>query len=291
LPEASAVAWQTLADAAWWLVPGGLLLGAVAGLLAGLLGVGGGVVLVPGLAWLLVRALPLDSDLAIKTAIGTSLAVICFSSLASVRSHAQRGAVRGRWVAMLTPGIALGCVAAASVAHRLPGTVIVAFFSSFLLLSAWRSWHRATMASGPAATEQAPAWPWAAVAGPSIGALAGLIGGGGAFISVPLMRRRGLPMHAAVGTAAALGVPIAVCGAVAYAVAGWTATQGSAWGLVGYIHLPALAVVALASVSCAPLGARWAHHTSRRRLEQVFALTQALIGAAWLLRTGANAFS
>lgn len=269
----------------WVWLAASLCLGMVAGLLAGLLGVGGGVVIVPGLSWLLARQWGLGADISVKVAIGTSLAVICFSSLASVRAHAQRDAVRWSWVAWLAPGIAVGCAVAASVAHHLPGRAIVVFFCCFLLVSAWRTWQRTRTEDTASATPREPTWPWASAAGLSIGGLAGLIGGGGAFISVPLMRQRGMPIHSAVGTAAALGWPIASLGAAAYLVTGWSTTAALGPGFAGYVHLPSLVAVALASVLLAPVGARWAHVSSRRRLEQVFALTQALLGAVWLLRT------
>ncbi len=278
----------------------GSLLGALAGSLAGLLGIGGGIVLVPGITLLLERLDGVQHDLAIKTAIGTSLAIICLTSLSSLRAHARRGAVRWDVVLGLAPGIVLGSLVAASIARRVPGDVLVVAFCAFVLMSALRMLRRRPSTPEPVRAENLPRRTGMAAAGLAIGGAASLVGAGGAFISVPFLRWRGIGIHQAIGTSSAIGLPVAISGALAYAWAGWsaatsvatsatamaasTAAAGSMVGRVGFVHLPSLVVIALASVLFAPLGARVAHRLSRQRLEQVFGLLLVALALAMLAR-------
>jgi uncharacterized membrane protein YfcA len=270
------------------LVVAGALLGLVAGGLAGLLGIGGGVLLVPALGWLFETRLGLPHDTAIKAAVATSLAVIGCTSVSSMRAHHRRGAVHWRAVAQLLPGIATGALLAAAVASRLPADALVVAFAAFVLFSASRLWRGSAPA---AATGHGPwpttGWPERLAAGGVIGSAAALVGAGGAFVSVPYLRWRGLPIHRAIGTSAAIGLPVAVSGALAYVLAGLASRSPppATLGFIGFVHGPSLAVVALASMAMAPLGARLAHATDRRRLERGFAVLLATLAGWMLLRT------
>lgn len=243
-----------------------LLLGSFAGFMAGLLGVGGGMLMVPFMTLLLtLKGFP--AALVVKIAVATSLATILFTSLSSVRAHQARGAVRWPVVRALAPGIVLGGLVGAQIAKALPGQALAALFAAFVGYSATRM----LIDRKPQPTRQLPGAAGLFGTGGVIGAVSSLVGAGGAFMSVPFMTRCNVPIHHAVGTSAALGFPIALAGTAGYVIAGW-GLQGLPAGTLGFIYLPALAVISVASVLTAPLGARTAHALDRRQLQRVFAL-------------------
>ena len=256
-----------------------LLLGSFAGFLAGLLGIGGGLVMVPVMTWVLARQ-GVGPEFIVHTAIGTSLAIICFSSLSSVRANHRIGAVRWPIVWALTPGILLGAYLGAWLSthlnSRLLGLVIAGFlyFSSFQMLANLK----------PKAARPLPATPGMLSAGGVIGALSGLMGAGGGFVSVPFMTWCSVPIHNAVATSAALGFPIALAGTLGYIINGWNTPNMPPFTL-GFVYLPALLVIAVASVSTAPLGARVAHKLDIQSLKRGFAGMLMLLGTYMLYRS------
>lgn len=256
------------------------LTGLAAGLLAGLFGVGGGLIMVPALAWLLPHQ-GAPAETVMQTAIGTSLAVIGFTSMSSTRAHHRRGAVRWRVMRAFSPGLVIGALAGAFIAHRLKGrTLEIIVGTGALLIAAqmvWDSFKR------PAAfaTRQEPGAVELAGVGSLVGLLSSLVGIGGGSLSVPYFASRGLPMVQAVGTAAASGMPIAWAGAAGFIASGWALTRIEA-GQLGYISLPALAGLAIFSVAAAPYGARLAHRLPAKRLKQGFAALLAAVGF-WML--------
>lgn len=255
-----------------------LLLGGIGGFLAGLLGVGGGMILVPFTAVLLeARGFPPAQLL--QVAIATSLAMICFTSISSLRAHHQRGAVRWPLVVALSPGIVVGSVLGAQVASRLPGAVLSLVFGVFILMMATNMLR----GGGGEGTREMPGrWVVGAVGG-VIGFVASMVGAGGAFLTVPFLSAHRVPMHHAVGTSAAVGLPVALAGTLGYVQAGWSAS-GLPSGTLGYIYLPALAVLSVASVLAAPLGARVAHRMDTRQLKRAFAVLLYGIAAFMLVR-------
>ncbi len=260
-----------------------VLLGVGSGFLAGLLGIGGGMLMVPFLTFLLSRQ-GVEADLAVKMAIATSMATIMFTSIASVRAHHKRGAVRWDIVKTLAPGIVLGSlVASLGVFALLKGAYLAIFFGLFVGFSATQMF----LDKKPKPTRQLPGTPGRLAAGGAIGFLSGLVGAGGGFVSVPFMTWCNVAIHNAVATSAALGFPIAVANVAGYVVAG----QGVAdlpTGALGYVWLPALAVVAAASFLTAPYGARAAHALPVAMLKRVFASVLYLL-AAYMLYKGLNA--
>lgn len=258
-------------------------LGLCTGFLAGLLGIGGGMLLVPFLTYILgAREVP--PDLAVKMAIATSMATIMFTSISSVRAHHQRGAVRWDIVKRLAPGIVLGgFVASLGVFALLKGSFLAIFFALFVGFSATQMY----LDKKPAPTRQMPGTAGQWGAGGVIGFLSGLVGAGGGFVSVPFMTWCNVPIHNAVATSAALGFPIALANVVGYVLSGQSAT-GLPSASLGYVWLPALAVVACCSVLTAPLGARAAHQLPVKQLKRVFA--GLLFGlAAYMLWKGLSA--
>lgn len=245
-----------------------LALGAFTGFLAGLLGIGGGMLMVPFMT-LILSARGVEAALAVKMAIATSMATILFTSISSVRAHHKRGAVRWDIVRTLAPGIVLGgLLAGAGVFSLLKGTTLALVFAVFVAFSATQM----LLDRKPAPTRQMPGPAGSLGAGGVIGFISGLVGAGGGFISVPFMSWCNVAMHNAVATSAALGFPIALANTVGYVVGGWSMPSPLP-GALGYLWLPGLAIIATASVTTAPLGARTAHAMNIKQLKKAFACT------------------
>lgn len=241
-------------------------LGAFGGFLAGLLGVGGGMVLVPFVT-VLLESHGFPHETALKVAVATSLASICFTSLSSLRSHHARGAVRWPLVLSLAPGLMIGSALGAGVASAMPVRLLTVFFGLFVAFMATQM-LRARKQVQP---RPLPGALTLGGVGMAIGAVASWVGAGGAFMSVPYMLARDVPMHHAVGTSSALGFPIALAGTLGYVLASPAAVSLPP-GMVGFIYLPALAGISVASVLTAPLGASAAHHLDTQQLKRVFAV-------------------
>ena len=240
-------------------------LGLVVGFVAGLLGVGGGLIIVPVLI-VMLHSQALGSGLETQLALGTSLASILFTSLSSVRAHHRHGAVDWALVRRITPGIVLGTGAGALLAARVPGSVLAIFFVVFLFYAAIQMWFDFR----PAPHRGLPGYPGTTLAGGVIGAVSSWVGIGGGTLSVPFQLWCNVPLHRAIGTSAAIGLPIAAAGAVGYAISGPVAA--SLPGTFGYVHLTALACIAIGSVTTAPLGARSAHALPVGKLKRIFSL-------------------
>jgi uncharacterized protein len=265
----------------WQLVLELLLLGSITGFLAGLLGIGGGMMLVPFITLLLsIKGMPAQHI--VKMAIATSLATICFTSIASVRAHHRHGRVLWPVVRLLAPGIVLGSMLGAQIAKALPAQVLTLLFAVFVGFSALQMLRE----KKTHAARELPRGGGMLAAGGVIGLLAALVGAGGAFISVPFMTWCNVKIHNAVATSAALGVPIALAGTLGYVIAGWS-LHDMPPGTLGYIYLPALLVISAASVLTAPLGARTAQRLEVRQLRRTFAAL--LFGlAAYMVHNAVN---
>ncbi len=259
-------------EALWFYLP----VGAFAGLTAGLLGVGGGIVVVPALAILFTQQ-GMAPALVMHRAIATSLAAIMVTALSSVLAHHRYGAVRWTVFSRLAPGIATGAVAGAAVADALPSQVLRLLFGVFEVLVALQL----MLAVRPSGAREPPGTLAQGLAGLVIGTISASLGIGGGTLTVPLLLWWRVPIRNAVATAAACGLPIAVAGSLGFVVAGWHSAAPGEWSL-GYVYLPALAGVAVASVLLAPLGARLAHRLPRAVLQRVFALFLAVLGVRML---------
>jgi uncharacterized protein len=256
------------------------VLGIGTGFLAGLLGIGGGMMMVPFITIILANR-GVEADLAVKMAIATSMATIIFTSISSVRAHHKRGAVRWDIVKRLAPGIVIGSlVGSLGVFALLKGTALAIFFALFVGFSATQMF----LDKKPKPTRQMPGPGGQLAAGGVIGFISGLVGAGGGFISVPFMTWCNVAIHNAVATSAALGFPIAVANVVGYIASGQS-VQGLPEGSFGYIWLPALAVIAVCSVFTAPLGAKAAHSLPVGKLKRVFASILYVL-AAYMLWKG-----
>lgn len=243
---------------------GYLVLGLIAGFVAGLLGVGGGLIIVPVLAWLL-EAQGVTHN-AMHYALGTSLASILFTSISSLRAHDARGAVDWNTLRRIAPGIVAGAFIGAALAARLSPAPLKIFFVAFLFYAAVQMWWNFK----PTPHRQLPGNISMFGAGGIIGAVSSWVGIGGGTLSVPFQLWCNVPLHRAIGTSAAIGLPIAAAGAVGYALNGPAAASFP--GTLGYIHLTALAGIALGSILTAPLGALSAHALPVGKLKRIFAL-------------------
>ena len=250
-----------------------LVLGCASGFLAGLLGIGGGMLLVPALTFL-ASAQGFAPGYVVKMAVATSLATILFTSLSSVRAHHKRGAVRWDVVRLLAPGIVVGSLLGAQIARLLSTRMLALVFAVFVSYSAVQMF----IDKKPKPSRQLPQGAGMFGAGGAIGTLSSLVGAGGGFISVPFMAWCNVPIHTAVATSSALGFPIALAGTIGYVFAGWN-LQGAPGGSVGYLYLPALALIAVTSVLFAPLGAAAAHRLNVRQLKRAFAVLLIVLAA------------
>ncbi len=254
------------------------LLGLCTGFLAGLLGLGGGMMMVPFLTIILTaRAYP--EQHVIKMAVATSLATICFTSLASVRAHHRRGAVRWDIVRVLAPGIVLGAFLGSQMAAALPARLLGYLFAGFVAFSATQLF----LNRKPKPSRVLPGARGMFGVGNLIGLLSSLVGAGGAFISVPFMTWCNIAIHNAVATSAALGFPIAFAGSVGYLVAGWNLPDMPP-GALGYLYWPGFLVLSSASMLTAPLGARVAHSMEVAPLKRVFAIVLYALASYFILR-------
>jgi uncharacterized membrane protein YfcA len=268
-----------LAGIEWQLVAELLALGCCTGFLAGLLGVGGGMMLVPFVTLILSHR-GVESALAVKMAIATSMATILFTSLSSLRAHHRLGAVRWDLVRGLAPGIVvMGLATGAFLFPLIKGALLALCFAGFVGFAATQM----LLDKKPSPSRQIPGLAGRLGAGALIGTLSGLVGAGGAFVSVPFMTWCNVPIRNAVATSAALGFPIALASTLGN-LAGGRDVAAALPGALGYLYLPALAVLSLASVSMAPLGARTAHGMDVKQLKRIFALLLYALAGTMLYR-------
>lgn len=246
----------------WWAY---LALGAFAGFFAGLLGVGGGAIMVPILTSIfLAEGFPKSE--VVHLALGTSMAAIIFTSLSSLRAHHAHGAVLWKVVRGMTPGILFGTFGATFVAALLPTRPLTIFFACFISYVAVQM----LLNIKPKPHRDLPGALGLGAVGLGIGGVSALVAIGGGSLSVPFMTWCNVKAHNAIGTSAALGLPIAVAGAIGYLVNGW-GHPGLPPLTAGFIYLPALVLVTVVSTLVAPFGARLAHRLPVATLKRVFA--------------------
>jgi uncharacterized membrane protein YfcA len=249
----------------WALVPVYIAIGSVVGFLAGLLGIGGSLIMMPPLTLIFAHeGFPPEHILHI--AVATSMATIIFTSISSVRAHASHGAVLWPVVMKLAPGILIGSLLGPQIVGLMSTAVLACVFAIFAAFTALRLlWDKK-----PKPTRELPGTTGLVGVGVGIGLLSSMVGAGGAFVSVPFMTACNIKLQKAVGTSAALGLPIAVAGTIGFLVAGMRQQGLPAYSL-GYIYLPALLVIVSASIISAPIGARLAHQWPVAHLRRAFA--------------------
>lgn len=246
-------------------IPAYLLTGAVAGFFAGLLGVGGGVVVVP-LLTIIFATQGFPANEVLHLALGTSIATILFTSLSSLRAHHAHRAVLWPVMRDLTPGILIGTLLGALLAARISSRALSIFFVTFMIMVAVQMIANLR----PKPSRSLPGRSGLGVAGSVIGAVASLAAMGGGALTVPYLIWCNVRPQHAIGTSAAVGLPIAIGGTIGYVWNGW-GHPGLPAASLGFVYLPALGVILIASVLMAPLGARLAHRLPIAVLKRVFA--------------------
>ncbi len=255
-----------------------LLIGAFAGLLAGLLGVGGGLIIVPFLAWVFVQQ-GVEAQWVMHLAIGTSLATIIFTSISSILAHHRKAAVHWNLFWVLVPGIVVGSWLGAQFARLVDSGFLQYFFATFELLVAIQ------MGFGllPDAQVQVANRGRHGAAGGVIGAVSAVVGIGGGTMTVPWLVWNRVAVHQAVGTSAAVGLPIALFGAAGFIWAGWGTTRLPEWSS-GFVYWPSFLGIVVMSVLAAPLGAVLAHRLPAAQLKRFFALFLLLLSVWMFIR-------
>lgn len=248
-----------------------LVTGVVAGVLAGLLGVGGGIVIVPVL-YHLFTLLGIDESVRMHVAVGTSLATIIPTSIMSARAHRRRGSLNRELLGRLIPPVVVGVLIGSVLSGYFSGRVLTMIFATVALLVAL---NMAFKRDGFALGDGLPGPAGTALIGVSIGGISTLMGIGGGTLSVPLLNAFRTPMHMAVGTGAALGMIISLPGAIGFLING-IGVPNLPPATVGYVNLLGMALIVPATMLTTAWGARLAHAIDARRLRQVFAAFLAL---------------
>ena len=255
-----------------------LLLGAFVGILAGLLGVGGGLIIVPALVAIFL-AHGMSNEVIMHLALGTSLASILATSIASAISHHKKNAVIWPDVYKLSIGIMAGAWCGGAIAGLLTTSILKPVFAIFeLFVAGYMLWgHK------PQAHTHTPSLLNFNLSGGVIGAVSSIVGIGGGTMSVPWLMWHGRSIHKAIATSAAVGFPIALSGSLSYLYIGWQHTALPEYTL-GFIYLPALIGIILSSVIFAPIGASIAHRLDVNKLKKIFSFLLITL-AIYLLNT------
>lgn len=259
----------------WWLVY--LLLGSFAGFFAGLLGVGGGLTVVPVLL-MIFAAKHLPGQHLMQMALATAMASIVFTSVSSFRAHHLQAAVDWQVVRRIAPGIVVGTLLGTSLAGRMESRALALFFALFAYAAA----TQLLLNVRPKPTRELPGWAGMAAIGGAIGGVCSLVAAGGGLLTVPFLAFCNVPLHRAIGTSAAVGFPIAAAGTLGYVVNG-VGKSGLPEHTLGFVYLPALFWLVIASMATAPLGARVAHRMKVTSLRKVFAALLYLLATKMLI--------
>jgi uncharacterized membrane protein YfcA len=248
----------------WWIIY--LLMGLFVGFFAGLLGIGGGLILVTLMVYLFTLQ-DFPADRLLHLALGTSIASIVFTSISSLRAHRKHGAVRWDILRVAIPGLVVGTLLGTIVADLLKSKYLAIFFVIFVYYSAVQMFANVK----PKPTRQLPGKPGMTLTATIVGVISSLVGVGGGVMTIPLMSLCNVPMRQAIGTSAALGLPIAIAGTVGFIVTGLGKDHLPALS-VGYVYLPALVGIVIGTFVTVPWGARMAHTMPVTRLQKIFAV-------------------
>jgi len=253
-----------------------LLLGAFVGFMAGLLGIGGGGIMVPVLTTLfLYQGIPVEN--VVHLALGTSMASIIITSISSLRAHHSEGAVIWSIVKIMSPGIVSGSFMATFIAVKISSFYLTIFFSLFIVYVAIQMF----LNKKPKAGRELAGTGGLLLAGSGIGAISALVSIGGGSLTVPYLVWQNVDIKKAIGTSAAMGLPISVAGTAGYVINGWSAISAVNYTL-GFVYLPAVFLISMTSFLTAPYGARLAHRMPVASLKKAFALLLIILCAKML---------
>ena len=254
-----------------------LAVGSIAGFIAGLLGIGGGMIIVPVVLWVLQMKGLGGIEHAQHLAVGTSFAIMVFTTFSSVMAQQRKGSVDWAVVRRMAPGMVVGVMIGSMLAKRLSNEALQVFFIVFVVLVALKTLTDAK----PKPTRSLPGPAGLAAVGSLFGMASSWVGIGGGSLSVPFMLYCNVPVRTAVGTSAGLAWPIAVAGAVGYLYSGWN-VAGLPEGTLGFWYLPAVAVLSVATMLFAPLGVKAAHKLPPEKLKLAFGVLLLVIAARML---------
>jgi len=249
-----------------------LLTGVLAGITAGLLGLGGGAIIVP-ILYSIFLMLDIAPGSTMHLAVGTSLATIVFTALSSGFSHYRLGNVQIKTILYLAPGIIIGALTGAAIADVLPTDILKRVFGLFELMIAMQI----GFGFKPAPHRSLPTKTGLAASGGVIGTISSIIGIGGGSLTVPFLLWCNVTMREAVGTSAACGLPIAIAGVIGFIITGLDNAGLPKWSW-GYVYLPAALCILSTSIFFAPIGAKLAHRLPILTLKRIFAVFLALVG-------------
>lgn len=252
------------------------LLGAGAGVLAGLFGIGGGLVIVPVLVWIF-RSQGIDESIVLHLAIGSSLATIIVTAISSMRAHHRRGSLDWQIFKRLGPGIVVGALLGAVIANEFSTFWLQRYVALFILLVSIQLVFELSVNPH----REMPGQAGMNIAGGVIGTLSSMIGIGGGTLSVPFMVWHNLPMKKAVGTASACGLPIAIAGTIGFIFTGSSSERLPEYA-TGFLYWPAVIGIAIFSYLTAPIGAALAHRLPVAMLKRLFAVLLAIVGLKML---------
>lgn len=252
-------------------------LGAFVGFMSGLLGVGGGGLLVPVLVSIFIRQ-DIHTDHVVHVALATSLACMLFTSISSIRAHTSQGSVMWDVVKGMAPGIMVGAFMATQIASHFKSDYIAIFFTLFMVAVALQTllkWQ-------PKPSKKQSSLFGLTLAGISIGFVSALAAVGGGVLTVLYLRFKHIGIKSAIGTSAAIGLPIAITGTIGYMMNGWNMMADQPYTL-GFIHIPAFLAITMASVISAPSGARCSQHLPESTLKKLFTLVCLAISVKMLI--------
>jgi uncharacterized protein len=255
-----------------------LMAGAFVGFLAGLLGIGGGMMLVPMLS-AIFTAQAFAPDHIVHLSLATGMASVIFTSSSSVRSHHARGAVDWGIVKRMVLPMTMGTLGSSFASGWIDQKTLALGFCAIVYGGAYQIYTGKKPSAGASMPGTSTLWLF----GLPIGFICGFVSAGGTFLTVPLMLYFGVPMHTAVGTGAALGIPVAVFGTIGFILSGWK-IPGLPEPHLGFVYIPALFALVVVSVLTAPVGANLAHRLPTQTLKKVFALSLFLVATRMLVK-------
>lgn len=242
-----------------------LIIGAIAGIMSGLFGIGGGVVVIPALSTVFAHSTTIPHAYSMQMAVGTSLAIMIFTAASALYAHHKRKGVRWDMFWNMLPGLIIGSIIGAIIAHFLPSSYLRIIFGVFLVLVSFRLIINKPITG----KEKGLSLRVIRISSLLIGMLSSLLGVGGGTLLVPFLLRCQLDMREAAGTSIACGLSIGIVATVSFMIAGLSSLQHAPLS-TGYIYWPAFLGVAIASILLAPLGAVLAHRLPKELLKRVF---------------------
>lgn len=251
--------------------------GAVAGMFAGLLGIGGGIIIVPVLA-MVFKTQGVSIDVLMHVAVGTSLATIVITSLSSVRAHHKHGGIDWSVVRVMSVGVFVGGLLGAVIAKMVAGEDLKLMFSIFMFVIAAQMFFGNTSKPHRGLPKKAGMLSISGV----IGMIASVMGIGGGSLSVPFLTWCNMSIRNAIATSSAVGFPIAVSGTIGFILTGWTVAERPVMS-IGFVNIPAFFSIVIASTLFAPVGAWIAHRISPVILKRIFAGFLLILGVRMLL--------